>query len=168
MNEIFEAYQSVFIPAIVGGGALIAWMSLRNESISKRVRDLKQESLKKDGEVSQERRENISDQIKLFKERYEKNNKSLTMAIGAFKLFICFVSISVFIKILNFSLSSTSGCISQFIYISPLIILIIGFGILVAALCRMVDEVTSGKETLFKDLDFKPPKNDQRENASDN
>jgi hypothetical protein len=178
MKEVFEAYQSMFVPVIVGGAALITWISLRNESISKRARDLKQEWLKPEGlpegrkenvfdqiELLKKRKENVSDQIELLKKRYEKNNKSLKMAIWAFSLFALFVIVSVSIRVLSeFALLATSGCIRQYAYLSPLLILVIGFVVLAVALWRMADEITEGKDTLFMDLNF-PSGNTQGQDA---
>ncbi len=140
-----EPFKSLFVPMVVGCASLIAFLSVRNASISDRIRKSNDEIIKsKNNRLPDGRVDNLVKQINLFKPRYRRNNQALNSAIIAILFFfvwmICLVAAQRFPEIpLWWGVWLTFSC---------------GFVCLAVGLWFTYNEIHQSHETLNADIEF--------------
>jgi hypothetical protein len=90
---VIDKLPNIYVPIVLGTGAIVAWISLRNESISGRIRDLKKEEWGKD--TKKERRECIKKQIIILHKDYKRNRFALGIGVASIFIFLLLMVVSV-------------------------------------------------------------------------
>ncbi len=76
----------LYSPLILGAGGMVAWISIRNDSISGRIRELNKEHWSKTN-LDPERASSIVCQVKILRKDYARNKVSLVFGIFALAFF---------------------------------------------------------------------------------
>ena len=135
-----------FVPLIIGSGAILAWISLRNESISGRIRALNSEHTY-EAESSSERRKTIKHQVNLLYNRYNYNRIALCMAMLAICLFVLFM-IAVMTNVPGKSIGEIEYLVISY--------WLLGAGGVLMAFCLIImfTEILFSHRALKEDIEF--------------